>query len=64
VIATPAETTLISTSTLIVQLPGTTQPVNVNVSIPHWIIYGGIGLSAIIVVTLAVLVVATIRRRH
>jgi hypothetical protein len=52
------------TSTLIVQLPDTTQPVNVNVTIPHWVIYGGIGLLVIIVITLAALVVVTIRRRQ
>ncbi len=63
-IVAPTETTLISTSTLIVQLPGATQPVNVNVSIPHWIIFGGIALSAIVVITLVVLAVTTIRRRH
>ena len=55
---------LITTSTLIIQLPDTTQPVNVNVSIPQWIIYGGIIISGIIVITLTALVVATIRRRH
>ena len=63
---TPASipTPLITTSMLIVQLPDTTQPVNVSVSIPQWVIYGGIGLSGIIVITLAALVVTTIKRRH
>ena len=61
---TPTETPIEITSTLIVQLPDTTQPVNVNFTIPHWIIYSGIGLLGIIVITLAVLVVVTIRRRQ
>jgi hypothetical protein len=62
---TPAPPTTVElTSTLIVQLPATTQPVNVNVTIPHWVIYGGIGLLGIIVITLAALVVVTIRRRQ
>ena len=61
---TTTETPIAITSTLIVQLPDTTQPVNVNVTIPHWIIYSGIGLLGIIVITLAVLVVVTIRRRQ
>jgi photosystem II stability/assembly factor-like uncharacterized protein len=55
---------LITTSTLIIQLTDTTQPVDVNVSLPQWIIYGGITLLGIIVITLAALVVTTIRRRH
>jgi hypothetical protein len=62
--STTTETPIAITSTLIVQLPDTTQPVNVNVTIPHWIIYSGIGLLGIIVITLAVLVVVTIRRRQ
>jgi hypothetical protein len=61
---TAPQTTVEITSTLIVQLPDTTQPVNVNVTIPHWVIYGGIGLLGIIVITLAALVVVTIRRRQ
>jgi len=61
---TAPQTTVEITSTLIVQLPDTTQPVNVNVTIPHWVIYGGIGLLGIIVITLATLVVVTIRRRQ
>ena len=40
------------------------QPVTVNVNIPPWVIYGGIALLAVIVITLTVLVVTTIRRRQ
>jgi len=38
--------------------------VNVNINIPPVLIYGGIALLAIIVITLTILAIATIRRRH
>ena len=59
---TPQQIQPVSTSPT--QLPTTQQSVTVNINIPSWVIYGGITLLAIIVVTLVVLVVITVRRRH
>ncbi len=51
-------------STSPTQLPTIQQSVTVNVNIPPWVMYGGIALLAVIVITLVVLVVITIRRHH
>jgi hypothetical protein len=59
----PPQQTLI-VSTVLVDSPDTQPSVNVNINIPQWVIYGGGVLLAVIVITLAVLVVTSIRRRH
>ena len=51
-------------TTVLVDLTNTQQPVNVNINIPPWVIYGGGALLAVVLITLAVLVVTSIRRRH
>jgi hypothetical protein len=60
---TPTITTPITQSA---QSTITSQPVNVNVNvnIPPWVIYGGVALGTIIVITMVMLMVITTRRRH
>jgi photosystem II stability/assembly factor-like uncharacterized protein len=59
----PPQPTLI-VSTVLVDSPNTQPSVNVNINIPQWVIYGGGALLAVIVITLAALVVTSIIRRH
>jgi len=51
-------------STVPVDSPNTQQPVNVSINIPPWVIFGGGALLAVIVITLAALVVTSVRRHH
>ena len=57
-------TTVTMTQQTQAQLPTTQPTVTVSGNIPPWIMYGGIGLLAVIVITLVALVVITLRRRH
>jgi hypothetical protein len=50
-------------SSVIVPLPSDQQPVNVNVNILPLVMYGGIILLAVIVITLTIIAVVTIKRR-
>jgi hypothetical protein len=50
-------------STVLVDSPHTQEPVNVNINISPWVIYGGSALLAVILITLAAAVVS-IRRHH
>ena len=54
-------TTLTTTQT---QLPLAQSTVNVNLNIPPGILYGGIALIAVILITLMTLAVITIKRHH
>ena len=49
---------------VLVNSPETQPPTNVNVNLTRWVIYGGSALLAAIVITLAVLVALSIRRRY
>ena len=51
-------------TTVLVDLSNTPQPVNVNINISPWVIYGGGVLLAVIIVILVALVVISIRRHH
>jgi hypothetical protein len=51
-------------STMLVDSPNTPQPVNVNINIPPSVIFGLGALLGVIVITLAALVVTSLRRRH
>ena len=51
-------------TTVLVNSPDTQPPVNVNINLPRWVIYGGSALLAVILITLALLVVSSIRRRY
>jgi hypothetical protein len=59
----PPQPTLI-VSTMLVDSPNTPQPVNVNINIPPSVIFGLGALLGVIVITLAALVVTSLRRRH
>ena len=51
-------------TTVLVDLSNTQQPVNVNINISPWVIYGGGAALAVIAIILAVLAVISIRRHH
>ena len=51
-------------STVLVDSPHTQEPVNVNINISPWVIYGAGAFLAVIVITLAALAVISIRRHH
>ena len=65
---TPATTATSSQTTIVpavqVQLPNTPQPVNINLNIPSWVLFAGGALITVIVITLAVLVIVTVRHRQ